>query len=352
MADLQSPHDRFFRDLFARPDAAREFVRHYLPEDLTAALDLDTMTPVPGTFVDPDLRSHQADAVFTVGLKDGGEAFVYVLIEHKSYPDRLTALQVLRYIVRLWENTLRESAQIGLPPVIPVVLYHGRTPWRVPERLSGLLNAPESLRAYQPELRYLLCDLGRYPDEEIRGTAILQASLLVMKHIFHDDLGEALSRALGLLGDLCRSRTGLEAVEVMLRYVATATDRVGPEEIRNALTAALGPEGEEIMPTLAEKWIEEGRTKGLQQGLQEGLQQGLQQGLREGLQQGVQEGRLEAARESVLEALEARFEPLPGDIVDRVRLADDPAKLKILLRQAVRAENLDAFRETLRIVLG
>ncbi len=90
------------------------------------------------------------------------------------------------------------------------------------------------------------------------------------------------------------------------------------------------------MPTLAEKWIEEGMTKGLQQGLQ----------------QGVQEGRLEAARESVLEALEARFEPVPGDIVDRVRLADDPAKLKILLRQAVRAESLDAFREALRIVLG
>ncbi|WP_459943149.1 RpnC/YadD family protein, partial [Deferrisoma palaeochoriense] len=179
-----------------------------------------------------------------------------------------------------------------------------------------------------------------YSDEEIRGTAILQASLLVMKHIFHDDLGEALSRALGLLAGLCRSRTGLEAVEVMLRYVAAATDRVGPEEIRNALTAALGPEGVEIMPTLAEKWIEEGRTKGLREGLQQGLQQG------------VSEGRLEAARESVLEALEARFGPVPGDIVDRVRLADDPAKLKILLRQAVRAENLEAFREALRIVLG
>jgi len=336
MADLQSPHDRFFRDLFARPDAAREFVHHYLPSEVTAALDLDTVATVPGTFVDPELRSHQADAVFTVGLKDGGEAFVYVLIEHKSYPDRLTALQVLRYVVRLWEKTLRETGQPGLPPVIPVVLYHGRTPWRVPERLSELLNAPEGLRAYQPELRYLLCDLGRYSDEEIRGTAILQASLLVMKHIFHDDLGEALSRALELLANLCQSQTGLEAVEVMLRYVAMATDRVGPEEIRNALTAAFGPEGEDIMPTLAEKWIEEGMTKGLQQGLQ----------------QGVQEGRLEAARESVLEALEARFEPVPGDIVDRVRLAEDPAKLKILLRQAVRAESLDAFREALRIVLG
>jgi len=100
--------------------------------------------------------------VFTVDLKDGGEAFVYLLIEHKSYPDRLTALQVLRYVVRLWEKTLRETGQPGLPPVIPVVLYHGRTPWRVPERLSELPNAPEGLRAYQPELRYLLCDLGRY----------------------------------------------------------------------------------------------------------------------------------------------------------------------------------------------
>ncbi len=38
MADILSPHDRFFRDLFARPDAAREFVRHYIPSEVTAAL--------------------------------------------------------------------------------------------------------------------------------------------------------------------------------------------------------------------------------------------------------------------------------------------------------------------------
>jgi len=340
MAELQSPHDRFFRDLFARPGAAREFVRHYLPPEVVGCLDLSSVACVPGSFVDPELRSHQADAVFTVDLKDGGEAFVYVVIEHKSYPDRFTALQVLRYVVRLWEKTYREARQPGLPPVIPVVLYHGQPPWRVPARLSELVKAPGSLRAYQPELCYLVCDLGRYSDEEIRGTAILQASLLVMKHIFRDDLAEALPRALGLLADLLDTDTGLEAVEVVLRYVAMATDRVGPEELQNALTAALGPKGEGIMPTLAEKWIEEGMTKGLQQGLQQGVQQG------------VQKGRLEAAREGVLEALEARFGPVPGDIVDRVCLAEDPTKLKILLRQAVQAETLDAFRKALRIVLG
>ncbi|WP_025321626.1 Rpn family recombination-promoting nuclease/putative transposase [Deferrisoma camini] len=340
MADLQTPHDRFFRDLFARPEAARDFVRHYLPTEVVECVDLNTLEPVPGSFVDPELREHLADAVFSVSLKDGSDAYVYVLIEHKSHPDRFAAFQVLRYIVRLWERALRETGVNGLPAVIPVVLYHGRSEWRAPRDVGDLVEAPEGLAAYQPRLRYELCDLGRYGDEEIRGAAILQASLLVLKHIFREDLRQALPRALGLLRELVDTASGLEAVEVLLRYVTVATDTVGPADLERAVTEALGAKGEEIMPTIAQKWIEQGMEKGLQRGLQQGLQQGLM------------EGQIKAAREDVIDALEARFEPVPGDIVDRVRLADDPAKLKILLRQAVRVENLDAFRKALRIVLG
>ncbi len=81
------------------------------------------------------------------------------------------------------------------------------------------------------------------------------------------------------------------------------------------------------MPTLAEKWIEQGMEKGLQQGLRQGLL----------------EGQLKAAREDVIDALEARFGPVPGDVKARVRAEQDLDRLRALLRTAVRAESLEAF---------
>ena len=42
------------------------------------------------------MQQHQADLLYQVRLHDGQIAYVYFLFEHKSYPDRLVALQLLR----------------------------------------------------------------------------------------------------------------------------------------------------------------------------------------------------------------------------------------------------------------
>lgn len=80
--------------------------------------------------------------------------------------------------------------------------------------------------------------------------------------------------------------------------------------------------------------------------------EGLEAGRREGLQQGLQQGRRQAAADALVAALEARFETVPDDILDQVRAVEDLEKLLQLLRQAVRAEDLEAFRAALRNVLG
>ena len=51
-----------------------------------------------------------------------------------------------------------------LPPVLPIVLYHVKPQWTAKEDMAGVC-APhtESLAPYQPEQRYFLLDLRRYP---------------------------------------------------------------------------------------------------------------------------------------------------------------------------------------------
>ncbi|NOT63125.1 MAG: ISNCY family transposase, partial [Acidobacteria bacterium] len=96
-----SPHDAFFRRILARPEKAAEFLRWYLPAPIVAELDLNEVSYADTTFADAKLRKHFSDLLLRVTLRDGGKAYVLILLEHKSAPDPRVAIQVLRYAALL-----------------------------------------------------------------------------------------------------------------------------------------------------------------------------------------------------------------------------------------------------------
>ncbi|HOU93774.1 MAG TPA: Rpn family recombination-promoting nuclease/putative transposase, partial [Polyangiaceae bacterium] len=101
-ARVTEPHDKLFREAMSNGKDAAAMLRAVLPAALVAELDLDELRLEPGTFVDEELRRSQSDVLLRTRHR-GREASVYVLFEHKSGPDRWTVLQVLRYMVRIWE---------------------------------------------------------------------------------------------------------------------------------------------------------------------------------------------------------------------------------------------------------
>ena len=86
----------------------------------------------------------------------GQRGFVYLLLEHKRSPKRFTALQLLRYMVQIWEKVLAQGIGTeSLLPIMPVVLYQGDTPWPYGETFQQLFHLPAPLAPYTPELPML-----------------------------------------------------------------------------------------------------------------------------------------------------------------------------------------------------
>ena len=107
MADLPNPHDAFFREMLSSVEAARDFVAHYLPAEVVACFDLGTLRVSKDSCVDEELRSHYSDLHYEVVLRNGGDALVYLLFEHKSHPEPEAGLDLLRYTVKargLWRK--------------------------------------------------------------------------------------------------------------------------------------------------------------------------------------------------------------------------------------------------------
>jgi len=102
------------------------------------------------------------------------------LIDHKSTDDSHVLIQMLGYIVRIWENALANKQP--LVPIVPWVLYNGVKPWRSARGLGELIPVPESWKRYVPGLelpiwkvccvRFLKCSHGSWAPAKSRTCSI------------------------------------------------------------------------------------------------------------------------------------------------------------------------------------
>ncbi|MGH9842745.1 MAG: Rpn family recombination-promoting nuclease/putative transposase [Blastocatellia bacterium] len=265
---IPNPHDAFFRRTMARPRAVAEFLRLYLPTAIVARLDLSLVHLEDASFVDEKLREHFSDLFYRVGLKEGGEAFVYFLLEHKSAPDERVAIQLLRYLAQAWDRI-----PLPLPLIIPVVIYHGAVPWNVGERLSSLFTKPageQIWRRYLPDFEYHLCDLSRFRDEELAGNEGLSAALKLLKYIFRRELPEKLPGIFRELAGALPEQEAATQVETMVSYL-TESQRVTERQISKALfEAAEGGRMETVLDKMRQQWRFEGQQEGQRKGKQIG----------------------------------------------------------------------------------
>jgi len=316
---ITNPHDRFFARIFSEKQNAVDFLSHYLPPQVLELLDLDSVEIAKDSFVDEELGETLSDMLYRVRIA-GNPAYVYLLFEHKSYPDPLIGFQLLKYMAGIWDLHLKQHGGKTLPLIIPLLIYHGVRKWKGGESFGRLVPcASEALTAYIPNFRFLLHDLSGYTDEEIRGEVLLRVTLLVLKHVFRGDLFGKLESMLGLFDELGKKQSGIEYIEVVIRYLAEGARKLSREDLLKIISRI--PEGDKLMPTIAQQWKEEGR------------QEGLRKGLREGRQEGLQEGLIMAAQQVLREDLEEQFGILPPSVLEKISRIKSHETLLALRRQ-------------------
>lgn len=192
-----------------------------------------------------------------------------MLFEHKSAPDAWVGFQLFRYEARIWEQALQEKVK-KLPPIFPLVLYHGQTRWRAARNFGALIEWREAqaLRQYVPEFEYHLIDLSAFSDAEIKGAVFLRVGLLLLKYIFSRRLWSQLPLILGLLP--VPEESALKYMQTVMTYVAAVTGQMTETRFKQILVKAYPAMKETIMQSFNERWIKQGIQQGIEQGRQEG----------------------------------------------------------------------------------
>ncbi|MFP4022216.1 MAG: Rpn family recombination-promoting nuclease/putative transposase [Halanaerobium sp.] len=323
---IKNPHDALFKRTLGDKEVAVDFLQNYLPDDILKEIGLTDIKVAKDSFIDKELEESFSDLLYNVTI-DGRDGFIYVLFEHKSYYDKITPVQMLGYIVDIWELYYKQTKNKKLPPILPILIYHGDKKWNLGSSLSELIEAiPAAISDYITGYNYLLYDFSSYSDAEIKGQIKLRLFLKLISHIFDDDFDRELREILPLLIELRKKTTGLEYIETVVKYILNIGEEISLSEL-DQKTKKISAEGSAVIMTIAEKIYHDGKE--------------------EGKEEGKIEGKIEIMHEMIEFALELKFGLTSKPFAEEVKKIDDYEKLKEI-KIAIR--NYDSLDELVKSI--
>lgn len=268
MGEINNPHDKFFKETLGNVSLAKDFIMHYLPAEILGIIELDTLQPQKDSFVAEDLKEYFSDLLFGVQI-NGLEGYLYFLFEHKSYQTKNISFQLLTYMVEIWESKLNKEENKELPLIIPIVIYHGREKWRIPNSLGdqfiGFHDLPRNIQHCIPDYEYLLYDFSPNGHEQIKGETELWLFLQILKNIFVKDVEQTIIVIERASTAIESNQSGNRFYNTLIRYILSAREDLSIEEVNERLPK----EGRERFMSVADQLREEGEIKGIKKGREE-----------------------------------------------------------------------------------
>ncbi|MFK7968756.1 MAG: Rpn family recombination-promoting nuclease/putative transposase [Bacteroidia bacterium] len=266
-------HDAYFKSSFSDLEITRDFLEHFLDHESISQLDLSTLELTGNSFIDEHLQEHFSDLVFRCRTKTRKDVFVTLLLEHKSYPDKEIHLQLLRYMINMWEYQKKDKSFKKLQNVIPVVIYHGSEKWHRKKMYDRFYMKGEAFEPFIPHFEYLLSNLNSWKDEAVLAlkAGLIRNVVLALKHS-RDTEGfiKNMARIISLGNDntFAELPVGFVRTTTVYLFKYNTPDK---EKIMDLIKKAPASTQKEVL-TIAEQFIREGESRGMEKGMEKGME--------------------------------------------------------------------------------
>ena len=289
METIHDRHDRVVKLVLGRPANMRSLLQAGLSRETVGRVDWDKIDYLSTELPRADSRALRADIVVVLPLVGGGR-YIAVL-EHKSSADSGTRHQVVGYVVAI------EREHNAHRRVIPIVFYHGDTPW---------VESAEGGPAEAWDFAMIVLS--------VRGVVLQKAQLTVELRALVEVLraGRGVSDAVVLtelatdyLRPLYKQYEESRVVfDELVRYILGVAERakgLTRSEVLQIIEKQTGKEAREMGKSFLDEAWAEGERTGKAVGLLEGERRGVDKGRTEGRFEGRNEGRFEGRTEGKAE---------------------------------------------------
>lgn len=260
-------NDPIYKRLFSFPRMVADLLRAVGHLGWISDVDFGTLEKVSAEYVGERWQQRRGDTVWRVRFR-GTWLYLLLLLEFQSEKDPRMPLRNLEYTALLYGD-LDRAGELGpagrWPPVLPLVLYNGETPWADTLEMRDMFGpVPEALAPFQPSQRSLVVDERRVVPDDLPRRNLMRGVVGFEQSRTPDDL----ARTARVLDRWLRYPDDGDLGLAFRDWMEAAVARMEPDGRVN-----LGGTLKEATMTLAERmeeWSEERRREGIAQGRQEG----------------------------------------------------------------------------------
>ena len=172
-------HDSSSKLIFGNAELCSQFLRNYMDIPLLKNVRAEDIEDVTERYIPMFTEERDSDTVKRIRISEKGTLFFVTLIEHKTKVDYNVSMQLLRYMVYIWEDYEKEmekkkkgiskTKNFRYPPILPIVYYEGSGKWTAPCNIRDRVCFDEAFEPFTPKFFYKLVQLNTYSVDELVG---------------------------------------------------------------------------------------------------------------------------------------------------------------------------------------
>ena len=285
-------HDEFFKYNLENRQILIEILKMSLSENVFYKIDLDKIESQKTDFITDDLKEHRTDALFKAFI-GGGEAFIYLLFEHKSYKDLRLGEQLFNYLSDIVKREFRRTGKAA--PIIPIVIYNGEENWKpTGEFFSEYPNfkvMPVELKNFFLNFSYYFLDVSKVDKTKLGEITSLFFKVLSDGTKDKENIIENFHKHTKVFKDVWGEEK-TSALIAYMTYIIKNSTKDDRKTVKKIFKEVLGEEkGEKEMETMLDVLNKEAEKRGMERGRNEGILLGRKEGIDEGILLGMSKGR-------------------------------------------------------------
>lgn len=334
--------------IFKDPVLCAQFLTGYVDIPMLKGVKPEDIEDVSNRYVHMFTEERNSDVVKKISIRnEGGEEnsfYIVSLIEHKNQVDYNVTMQILRYMVYIWEEYEKEMErrQRGIsktknfryPPVLPILFYDGVHNWTAATRLRDRILLSDALLRYIPDFDCILIQLKDYSNQELmKRKDELSIVMMIDKlksaedfTMLEKEVDPAYIQTIAENAPEYLLDIVSQIIDVLLTKLNVSEDEIeeftGKIRERNMAELLANFKGYDVQATREKarnEGLQIGRNEGLQIGRNEGLKIGIDEGMAQGMAKGMAQGMAKARIEAVRNMLEME---IPKEKI-RVKYSDE-----------------------------
>ena len=299
------PRDSSSKLIFGNAELCSQFLRNYIDIPLLKNVKAEDIEDVTERYIPMFTEERNSDTVKRIKLAENNTLFFVSLIEHKTNVDYNVSMQLLRYMVYIWEDYEKEMERhkkgisktkgFRYPPILPIVYYEGSGKWTAACNLQERIMLDKAFEPFTPKFFYKLIALNSYSIGQLAEKNDELSLVMLINRLQSIEEFKELNLPDDYLKNLSEHSTE-EVLSIVARVTATMLRQLNlpedevegfTEQVKERKMAVLFENFKSVdIPAERKKAREEGHAEGHAEGLVEGHAEGLAKGLAEGLAEG------------------------------------------------------------------